>query len=383
MKNQLFLLLILTIPIFSSAQKKVGGFYKGTLFNDSTKMTQQYELALAEYRGKVMGYSYVTFVVNDTFYYGIRKIKAKIEGDSLIVEDDKMIANNFPESPAKHVNRTVVIPFHGQDSLTSIDGRWTTNKTKIYYSVPGSVEASKSTDSAGSALFPHLKELGLMPNESNYVATENKAEEKKDIAESKTKTKAVDNSVVSETKKKEKQDPNKTKTEENGVVTKAKEKEKENKTKEQPAVVETKTDVRKEPEAKNKEAKATVESTKEPSVLPYNQRKEHQQQTVTVTSDSLMLSFYDNGVVDGDSISVYLNDQPVITTKLTSTATKKSIYIGGMDEVKILLIAENLGSIPPNTGLLLIKEGDKTYQVNFTADMQTNASIILRRKRNQ
>jgi hypothetical protein len=381
MKNQLFLVLILTISIFSSAQKKVGGFYKGTLFNDSTKMTQQYELALAEYRGKVMGYSYVTFVVNDTFYYGIRKIKAKIEGDSLIVEDDKMIANNFPESPAKHVNRTVVIPFHGQDSLTSIDGRWTTNKTKVYYSVPGSVEASKSTDSSNSALFPHLKELGLMPNESNYVAIENKTEEKKNVIESKTKTKAEDNNVVSETKNKEKQDRNKTKAEENRVV--AKTKEKENKTKEQPAIVGTKTDVRKEPEAKNKETKTIVQSTKEASVLPYNQRKEHQQQSVTVTSDSLMLSFYDNGVVDGDSISVYLNDQPVITTKLTSIATKKSIYIGGMEEVKLLLVAENLGSIPPNTGLLLIREGDKTYQVNFTADMQTNASIILRRKRNQ
>ncbi|HWI90390.1 MAG TPA: hypothetical protein VNT20_03905 [Flavisolibacter sp.] len=375
MKNQLFLALILTISLFSSAQKKVGGFYKGTLFNESTKMTQQYELALAEYRGKVMGYSYVTFVVNDTFYYGIRKIKAKIEGDSLIVEDDKMIANNFPESPAKHVNRTVVIPFHGQDSLISINGRWTTNKTKVYYSVPGSVEASKSSDSSGSALFPHLKELGLMPNESNYVATENKTEEKKVIAESKTK--AEDNGIGSETKKKEKQDRSKTKIEENGVVTKTK--EKENKTKELASIVETK----KESEAKRKETKTIVQSTKEPSVLPYNQRKEHQQQTVTVSSDSLMLSFYDNGVVDGDSISVYLNDQPVITTKLTSIATKKSIYIGGMDEVKLLLVAENLGSIPPNTGLLLIREGDKTYQVNFTADMQTNASIILKRRRNQ
>lgn len=381
MKNQLILVLILMLSLFSSAQKKVGGFYKGTLFNDSTKMTQQYELALAEYRGKVIGYSYVTFVVNDTFYYGIRKINAKIVGDSLIVEDGKMIANNFPESPAKHVNRTVVIPFHGQDSLTSIDGRWTTNKTKVYYSVPGSVEASKSTDSSGSALFPHLKELGLMPNESNYVATETNTEENKKVEEVKTKTKADNKDVVSETKKKEKQDRDKTKTEESVVITKTK--EKENKTKEPPTVVETNPDVRKETNSDKTKTKPVVEKTNTPLVLPYNERKEHLQQTVAIASDSLLLSFYDNGVVDGDSISVYLNDQPVITTRLTSIATKKSIYIGGMDEVKLLLVAENLGSIPPNTGLLIIREGDKTYQVNFTADMQTNASIILRRKRNQ
>jgi len=41
-----------------------------------------------------------------------------------------------------------------------------------------------------------------------------------------------------------------------------------------------------------------------------------------------------------------------------------------------------LGTLPPNTGLLVIRDGDKTYQVNFTADMQTNASIILKRKKN-
>jgi hypothetical protein len=383
MKNQLILALILIISVFSSAQKKVGGFYKGTLFNDSTKMVQQYELALAEYRGKVMGYSYVTFVANDTFYYGIRKIKARIVGDSLIVEDDKMIANNFPESPAKHVNRTVTIPFNGQDSLVSIDGRWTTNKTKIYYAVPGSVEASKSNDSSGSALFGHLKELGLMPNENNYVATETKTEDKKNSTDDKTKTKPQDNAIVSETKRKEKQDRNKTKIKEKDVVTPTKENGSKIKVKEEPVVVETKHPVKKEDEVTKIETQpVTPKINTAPSALPYTQRKDHQQQSLNIASDSLILSFYDNGVVDGDSVSVYLNDQLVITAKLTSVATKKPIYIGAMDEVKLLLVAENLGSIPPNTGLLIIRDADKTYQVNFTADMQTNASIILKRKRN-
>jgi hypothetical protein len=381
MKNRSILAFILVICISSFAQKKVGGFYKGTLFNDSTKMVQQYELALAEYRGKIMGYSYVTFVVNDTFYYGIRKIKAKIVGDSMIVEDDKMIANNFPESPAKHVNRTVTIPCNGQNSLTSINGRWKTNKTRVYYAVPGSVEASKSNDSSGSALFAHLKELNLMPND-NYVTTETRPEK-----DDKTQTKTDDNAIVAETetKTKKKEDKIKLKTEEKPIVTesKVKVKKEENKikTKEQPAIVETKTEVK---EAnKTKTESKPVDQQNVSSVLPYTQRKDHQQKSVDIASDSLVLSFYDNGVVDGDSISVYLNDQSIISTKLTSVATKKPIYIGGMDEVRLVLVAENLGTIPPNTGLLIIRDGDKTYQVNFTADMQTNASIILKRKRNQ
>lgn len=370
MKNQLILALILSLSLFSSAQKKVGGFYKGTLFNDSTKMVQQYELALAEYRGKVMGYSYVTFVVNDTFYYGIRKINAKIAGDSLIVEDDKMIANNFPESPAKHVNRTVTIPFNGQDSLVSINGRWKTNKTKIYYAVPGSVEATKSSDSSGSALFAHLKELGLMPNESNYVATATQPEEK----ESKPAP------LVVETKSKVKQEKKKVKNENQPDLAQTRDNSTTNK--ERSAVA--KTDIEENKEKNKTQTPPVSKNTSLPTVLTYKDRKEHVQQSVDITSDSLLLSFYDNGVVDGDSISVYLNNQPVITnTLLKSVATKKVVYIGGMDEVKLLLVAENLGSIPPNTGLLIIHDGDKTYQVNFTADMQTNASIILKRKRIQ
>ena len=371
MKNLFALVLLLVIATSLSAQKKVGGFYKGTLFNDSTRMTQQYELALAECRGKIMGYSYVTFVVNDTFYYGIRKIKAKVEGDNLIVEDDKMIANNFPESPAKHVNRIVTIPFNGQDSLTSIDGRWTTNKTKFYYAVPGSVEAKKSSDSSSSALFAHLKELDLMPNENNYVATQ-------DVAQTVTKTKQKDN---------------KTKTTEEPVAVVPAQKEstpgkEPSKTAISTAPVETKS---KRKTNKNRvEANTTAETSKPtppknepPSVLPYNQRKEHLHQTVDITADSLMLSFYDNGVVDGDSISVYLNDQLIVpSTMLKSVATKKAINVTGMSEIKLVLVADNLGTIPPNTGLLVIRDGDKTYQVNFTADMQTNASIVLRRKKN-
>ena len=46
------------------------------------------------------------------------------------------------------------------------------------------------------------------------------------------------------------------------------------------------------------------------------------------------------------------------------------------------LVAENLGSLPPNTGLLTIWDGEKYYQVHFSADMQTNASITIRRKKN-
>ena len=51
------------------------------------------------------------------------------------------------------------------------------------------------------------------------------------------------------------------------------------------------------------------------------------------------------------------------------------------ETVEIILVAENLGTLPPNTGLLVVKDGEQTYQVHFSADLQTNASIMFKRKK--
>lgn len=86
-------------------------------------------------------------------------------------------------------------------------------------------------------------------------------------------------------------------------------------------------------------------------------------------------------MIDGDSISVYVNGENIISNnRLTATATKKTIKLPNVEIIEIILVAENLGTIPPNTGLLVVKDGDKIYQVNFSADLQTNAAIIFKRK---
>jgi hypothetical protein len=305
---------ILACLLFSSATlsaQKISGFYTGSLFNDTTKLVQQYQLALSEYRGKITGYSYVTFVSNDTFYYGIRKVLARIDGDNLIVADDKFIAHNFPEAPAQGVKRLFVIPLNQQDSVISLSGRWETNRTKKYYSIPGTVEMGRSSDSAGSALFMHLRELELQ----NAAAAPSKkpskpAATKKDIT---VKTKA-----------------------------------------EAPGI----------------------------EKIPFDQRAVNLMKTLEVSSDSLYLSFYDNGIIDGDSISVFVNGLRILDNeKLTATALRKAISITGIEQTEIILVAENLGTIPPNTGLLIIRDGENSYQLHFSADLKTNASIIIKRKR--
>jgi len=45
-----------------------------------------------------------------------------------------------------------------------------------------------------------------------------------------------------------------------------------------------------------------------------------------------------------------------------------------------ILHAENLGSIPPNSGLLIIEDGSERYEVRFKGDMEKSSAVKLRRK---
>lgn len=83
-------------------------------------------------------------------------------------------------------------------------------------------------------------------------------------------------------------------------------------------------------------------------------------------------------------MSVYFNGEILMDKQgLKSTALKKTIYVtpGKDDQVEILLYAENLGRYPPNTGLLIIRDGEDRYEIRFSADFEQSAAIILKRKK--
>ena len=107
------------------------------------------------------------------------------------------------------------------------------------------------------------------------------------------------------------------------------------------------------------------------------------QQTVFFKSDSLQLSLYDNGEVDGDTVSVLMNGAVIMSKeRLSTNAVRKTIYIPQyIDTVQLVMYAENLGSIPPNTGLLVVRDGKDIYEIRFSGDLQKNAAIIFRRKK--
>ena len=107
-------------------------------------------------------------------------------------------------------------------------------------------------------------------------------------------------------------------------------------------------------------------------------------QSVEIKNDSLLLTLYDNGEIDGDTVSVLMNGKVIMPMQgLTANGISKTIYLTPEmgDSIVLIMYAENLGSIPPNTGLLIVHDGEARHEIRFTGDLQKNSAIILRRKK--
>jgi hypothetical protein len=106
-------------------------------------------------------------------------------------------------------------------------------------------------------------------------------------------------------------------------------------------------------------------------------------QTLTVTSEEISVRLYDNGEIDGDTISVYLDGRAVVSNKGLSTSpiTIKLKMNEDNPEHVLVMVAENFGRIPPNTSLMIVQDGDKRYQVSITSTEQKNAMVKFRYKK--
>ena len=99
--------------------------------------------------------------------------------------------------------------------------------------------------------------------------------------------------------------------------------------------------------------------------------------TITVTTDEVTIKLYDNGEIDGDSISVFVDKQLTLSHKGLSASpiVLKLKFDENEDEHEVVMVAENLGRIPPNTSLMVITAGDQRYQVQITSTEQKNAMV--------
>jgi hypothetical protein len=99
--------------------------------------------------------------------------------------------------------------------------------------------------------------------------------------------------------------------------------------------------------------------------------------TLIINSEYVVVKLFDNGQIDNDTISVYLDKQLILSKKRLSAAAL-TINLK-MDESnpdhELVMVAENLGEIPPNTSLMIVTAGDQRFEVRITSTEQKNAMV--------
>lgn len=373
MKKWLFLFLITCYTTGANSQSTADvdltGLWKGTLFNDTTGLFYKYEIGISLEKNKYTGFSHTYFIRDDNEYYGVKKLAIHFDDQKrLIVEDNGLIANNYPETPAKGVKQTNVLTLVIYDSLMILEGPYSTNNTKNYHAITGKIRLERKDDFWKSALMPHLQELGqaeklsFVRNEASRINTL-KTEKENRISIRRKNTDINSLNLIS---------PDTV-----ASVIAEEPVEKTLESKKLTAVTYTSTS-----NTNQKIQHLQHKQIADPPAAHAFERITVLEQTIQISSDSLMISLYDNGEVDGDTVSVLMNGELLLAKQgLNTKAMRKTIYIDPHEkEVELVMYAENLGKISPNTGLLVVQDGKNIYEIRFSGDMKRNAAIRFRRK---
>lgn len=316
---------LFTIPVFlfislPGTAQDITGVWTGYLKTSESKL--EYELAISNTKGKLTGYALTIYTVDGFENSGVKITRFSQKKIELEFEDGQLIYENYRTTP-RRVKLMASVILQGKDSLMTLSGVFKTRSldfrdTRIY---EGEIFLQKNNRPLTTKIIAKLKLLNLL----HTLSFLNPPELKKDIATAKQKDSAV---TVSVTK---------------------------------PVIVQP------NPEIKNTETRKT-------DII----------NTVFFSSDSLLLSLVDNGAIDGDTVSIVANGKTIVDrAALTSEAYRFVLPVDSApgDSLLIIMYAENLGAIPPNTGLLIIQDGDRRHEIRFEGDLQKSSAVMLKRKR--
>ncbi len=98
---------------------------------------------------------------------------------------------------------------------------------------------------------------------------------------------------------------------------------------------------------------------------------------IPVSGDSIRLDFYDHAEIDGDSIALFLNGRMLYQhILLKAEPFHFNIAVADLDqENEMIMVAENLGSIPPNTSLMIAWCNGQRYEARLESTENTSAMI--------
>jgi hypothetical protein len=93
----------------------------------------------------------------------------------------------------------------------------------------------------------------------------------------------------------------------------------------------------------------------------------------------IRVDLYDNGQIDGDTVSIYHNNKLILSrVRISEKALSFNIAIDHNNpHHELVMVANNLGSIPPNTSLMYVTVGSKRHEVFISSTEKQNAKVVF------
>ena len=109
------------------------------------------------------------------------------------------------------------------------------------------------------------------------------------------------------------------------------------------------------------------------------ERENNLVKTITTSEENIQIELYDNGTIDNDTITVYHNNEMVVANRrLSYQPISIKLKCNKSDSRhELIVVAENLGDIPPNTALMVVKAGKERYEIFLASNEQRNAKVII------
>jgi hypothetical protein len=130
---------------------------------------------------------------------------------------------------------------------------------------------------------------------------------------------------------------------------------------------------------KTDEIKPRTEDPKKPLPKELKERENKLAKIIQAEGDEIVIELYDNGQIDDDTITIYHNNQTVVWKKRLchQPITLKIKVDPSKPRNEFIMVADNLGRIPPNTALMVITVGKQRHELFLTSTEQKNAMVII------
>ncbi len=336
MKFFLFLFFLFFLAPALIAQNFSGqwrGSFKENANPGAEVYSANYVLTLKENGNRITGTSYTSYIENGKKFYSLCTVIGSIDPKRkwIRVTENKRTKTNETSNAGL---QTHLLYYKTEGSSEMLSGKW-------------QVGTDKNTSSSGTTNLSRKAQAGTIPQMAALAKIEKEKQRQKDLVKTAS---AKQPTTIKST--------------------------------EEPIIIEM-------PQAPvisyyEHNIKKIAEPDEIPEKLKKNitesllKRKKLLTQTIYTQSDNIKIELYDNGEIDGDSISLFYNQEIILSHAMLTTrpiTIMINIASGNQQENELIMYAENLGTIPPNTALMVITDGSRRYEIRITSDLQKSGSV--------